>query len=220
MHALDSVIVDTGTPVTAAVIWLHGLGANGHDFEPVVSELQLPKTLGVRFIFPHAPKIAVTVNGGYVMPAWYDIVDMQIDRKVDTVQLVAAAEAVQRLIDSTVDKGIDSKRIILAGFSQGGAVAYQAGLTYRRPIGGLIAMSTYFATGDSIDIHSANRSLPIKIFHGVDDQVVHQSLGKSAAAKLSAMGFAPSYHSYPMAHTVCKQEIDVISSWIQQIFSV
>lgn len=219
MPYLNSVEIQNNGPVTAAVIWLHGLGADGHDFESIIPELHLPDTLGVRFIFPHAPKIPVTVNGGYLMPAWYDILDIKIQRKIDVMGLVASAEATQRLIDREIERGIESTRIILAGFSQGGAVAYQAALTYPKPIGGLIAMSTYFATADSIDIHDANRSLPITVFHGVNDPVVDESLGKLAVDRLSDAGLSPDYQNYPMEHTVCAEEVVAISRWMQRILS-
>ena len=219
MKFLNPIKLETNSPVTASVIWLHGLGANGHDFEPIVPQLHLPTSLGIRFIFPHAPEMPVTINGGYVMPAWYDILDMKIDRKVDVTQLVASANFVQTLIDREIESGIDSKRIILAGFSQGGAVGYQAALTYPQSIGGLIAMSTYFATSDSVQLHSANSSLPIKIFHGTEDPVVSESLGTLAVDKLSAMGLSPDYQTYPMAHNVCAEEVDAISSWIQHVLS-
>jgi len=219
MQYLDSIKIETNQRVTASVIWLHGLGASGHDFESIIPELHLPNSLGVRFIFPHAPKIPVTINDSYVMPAWYDILDVKIDRKIDTTQLLASAEAIQTLIDCEIESGIDSTRIILAGFSQGGAVAYQAALTYPKSMGGLIAMSTYFATSDSIEIHRANRSLPIKIFHGINDPVVDESLGKSAVDKLSAAGLSPDYQSYPMAHSVCNEEVSAISYWMQHILS-
>ena len=219
MQPLKPIKIETHTSVTATIIWLHGLGANGHDFESIIPELQLSANLGVRFIFPHAPSIPVTVNGGCVMPAWYDILDMKVDRKVDTVQLIKSAEFIQGLMDDEIESGIDSKRIILAGFSQGGAVAYQAALTYPKPIGGLIAMSTYFATSNTIEIHSANSSLPISIFHGVNDKVVDECLGKSAVKTLSAAGFAPEYKAYPMAHSVCIQEVSDISNWIERTLS-
>ncbi|MCV6606525.1 MAG: alpha/beta hydrolase, partial [Porticoccaceae bacterium] len=123
MQDLRYIEIETAPNPTAAVIWLHGLGANGHDFEPVVPELKLPEGLSVRFIFPHAPEMPVTINGGYVMPAWYDILEMNIDRKVDTKQLRASADAVEKLVEQQIEQGIDSRNIILAGFSQGGAVA-------------------------------------------------------------------------------------------------
>ena len=212
-------VVETCSPITAAIIWLHGLGSNGYDFEPIVPQLRLPPSLGVRFVFPHAPQMPVTVNGGYVMPAWYDILDMKIDRKVDKMQLMASANFIHKLIDKEIESGVSSKRIILAGFSQGGAVGYQAALTYPQPLGGLIAMSTYFATSNHIELNPANRSLPITIFHGTQDSVVDESLGRLAVDKLLAMGLSPDYQTYAMAHTVCPEEVDAISSWIKNILS-
>lgn len=212
-------VVETYSPITAAIIWLHGLGSNGYDFEPIVPQLRLPPSLGVRFVFPHAPQMPVTVNGGYVMPAWYDILDMKIDRKVDKMQLMASANFIHTLIDKEIESGVSSKRIILAGFSQGGAVGYQAALTYPQPLGGLIAMSTYFATSNHIELNPANRSLPITIFHGTQDSVVDESLGRLAVDKLLAMGLSPDYQTYAMAHTVCPEEVDAISSWIKNILS-
>ena len=150
MTLLPHIEQETRPNPDAAVIWLHGLGADGYDFAPIVPELNLPPELGIRFLFPHAPSIPVTVNNGYVMPAWFDILVMDIDRKVDATQLLVSAEAINCFIDHELDRGIDSRRIILAGFSQGGAVAYQVSLSHPKPLGGLIAMSTYFATSDSI----------------------------------------------------------------------
>ena len=212
-------VVETCSPITAAIIWLHGLGSNGYDFEPIVPQLRLPPSLGVRFVFPHAPQMPVTVNGGYVMPAWYDILDMKIDRKVDKMQLMASANFIHTLIDKEIESGVSSKRIILAGFSQGGAVGYQAALTYPQPLGGLIAMSTYFATSNHIELNPSNLSLPITIFHGTQDSVVDESLGRLAVDKLLAMGLSPDYQTYAMAHTVCPEEVDAISSWIKNILS-
>ena len=219
MQYSSPLVIETRSPVTAAIIWLHGLGSNGYDFEPIVPQLRLPSSLGIRFVFPHAPQMPVTINGGYVMPAWYDILDMKIDRKVDTEQLMASANFIQTLIDAEIESGVNSKRIILAGFSQGGAVGYHAALTYSRPLGGLIAMSTYFATSNCIELNNANRSLPVTIFHGTEDSVVDESLGRLAADKLLTMGFSPDYQTYAMAHTVCLEEVDAISNWIKHILS-
>ena len=142
MSLLPAIEQETRENPDASVIWLHGLGANGYDFVPIVPDLQLPPELGIRFIFPHAPSIPVTVNNGYVMPAWFDIMEMQIDRKIDTKQLLESAAAINRFIDREIERGIDSRRIVLIGFSQGGAVAYQLALSNSRPLGGLIAMSS------------------------------------------------------------------------------
>jgi phospholipase/carboxylesterase len=208
--------LETADKITASVIWLHGLGASGHDFEPIVPELGLPVGLGIRFVFPHAPSIPVTVNGGYIMPAWYDILEMNIERKVDSTQLLASAQWVRALIEREISRGIPSERIVLAGFSQGGAVAYQAALSCDRPLAGLLALSTYIATADSLRPHEANRDLPIHICHGTVDPVVPEVLGRKARDTLSAMGYQPEYSSYAMAHEVCVEEIADISVCLQR----
>ena len=221
MDYLPAVIVEPAQPAKASVIWLHGLGADGHDFEPIVPELKLPPEAAIRFIFPHAPAIPVTINSGYVMPAWYDILAMDIDRKVDVKQLEASARAVAKLIDRELEKGIPSERIVLAGFSQGGAVAYQTALTYPKPLAGLLAMSTYLATADSIQVNSANKSLPIEIFHGLQDPVVPESLGKKAQQRLQALGYTPGYFTYAMEHSVSAAEVkdlaDFIKKWLLKV---
>jgi phospholipase/carboxylesterase len=202
-------------PADAAVIWLHGLGADGHDFAPIVAELKLPASLAVRFVFPHAPTLPVTINGGMRMPAWYDILALDIDRQIDNRQLLASAAAVAALIEREVARGVDTKRIVLAGFSQGGAVALQTALAYPEPLAGLLAMSTYFATHDTIVPHAANRGLPILVQHGSHDPMVPELMGQRTVAALRALGYAPAYHSYPMAHEVCAREIADISTWLQ-----
>ena len=216
MSLLPCIEIDPQTPADSAVIWLHGLGASGSDFEPIVPELQLPANSAVRFIFPHAPAIAITINGGMVMPAWYDITDISLGRKVDTGQLMASADALHRLIDREIERGIDSSRIVIAGFSQGGAVAYQGALTYPLPLAGLMTMSTYFATAGSIELHAANRSLPIHVFHGVNDPMVPEQLGHDACQILRTMGYQPSYTTYPIEHSVCMEEVVDIASFLRQ----
>lgn len=216
---LPGVEIEPASPANAAVIWLHGLGANGHDFEPVVPELHLPESLPVRFIFPHAPQIPVTINSGYIMPAWYDILEMELDRKVDLAQLRQSALQIQQLIDREIERGIDSRRIVIAGFSQGGAVGFEAALSYPKPLAGLLALSTYFATADSIDIHPANRQLPLQILHGTSDDVVPEQLGQKSVTFLHDQGFTPGYQTFPMGHSVCLEEIQAISGWLQQVLA-
>lgn len=216
MEFLPAIEQETRSNPDAAVIWLHGLGADGYDFAPIVPELNLPEDLGIRFIFPHAPSIPVTVNGGFVMPAWFDILEMDIDRKVDSEQLLVSAAAVGRLVDRECARGIDSRRIVLAGFSQGGAVAYQLSLSHPLPLGGLLALSTYFATSDSITLSEANRDLPIEIHHGVYDPVVPQALGIRAAEFLKDRGYSVDFRTYPMDHSVCPQQIGHIGAALER----
>lgn len=219
MSSLKFIEMDPVRDADATVIWLHGLGANGHDFVPVVKELQLPESLPVRFIFPHAPTIPVTVNGGYVMPAWYDIYEMTLDRRVDTAQLEASAAAVQQLIEREIARGIAPRRIVLAGFSQGGAVVYQAALASDQPLGGLLVLSSYFATAQTIQANPASRSLPILIQHGTRDAVVPEQLGLAAKNLLTDRGYSVEYQQYPMEHTVCGPQIRAISEWLQRVLA-
>lgn len=204
--------------VKASVIWLHGLGADGNDFAPIVPQLNLSLDFGVRFIFPHAPAIPVTINSGYVMPAWYDIKQVDVDRHVDNEQLQESASRIHDLIDREIERGIQSTRIIVAGFSQGGAVSFEAALSYEQPLAGIMALSTYFATVGTIKINAIQQSIPILICHGEHDPVVSESLGKRSRASLEKLGFDPEYHSYPMEHSVCPQEIEDIGNWISRVF--
>lgn len=204
----------------AVVIWLHGLGADGHDFAAIVPELTLPDSSAIRFIFPHAPAMPVTINGGMVMPAWYDILAMEIQRSVDETQLRESAQRIHDLINREIERGIDPKRIVVAGFSQGGAVALEAGLTFPQRLAGLLSLSSYFATADSIAPSPGNRELPIRICHGTLDPVVMQSLGRRSAEKLEAMGHPVTYTNYSMAHAVCPEEIRDISDWLQAVLPV
>jgi len=219
MNYLPCVEVQPKLTANAAVIWLHGLGADGHDFEAIVPQLFLPEALAIRFIFPHAPSIPVTINGGLKMPAWYDILEMSIERQVDLTALNRSAKQIQALIDREIGRGIPADRIVIAGFSQGGAVAYQAALTYAKPLAGLLAMSTYFATKESIQPSAANKRLNINIMHGSQDPVVDPSLGKQALRSLTEMGFQPSYKSYIMEHCVCGAQITDISAWLVKLLA-
>ncbi|KPQ01559.1 alpha/beta hydrolase [Marinobacter sp. HL-58] len=216
MQELQYIELETRPNPTAAVIWLHGLGASGHDFEPVVPELGLPEDAAVRFIFPHAPNMPVTINGGMTMPAWYDIKAMDIDRVVDTDQLMASSDAVARLVDREIERGVNSEKIIIAGFSQGGAVAYELGLSYPKRLGGILALSTYFATAKTVEVSDANRGIPISIYHGTYDPMVPESLGRLSVEKLKELGFDPTYRTFPMEHSVCLEEIQDIGRFIRK----
>lgn len=216
MQDLKAIEIETNPNPTASVIWLHGLGASGHDFEPVVPELGLPADAAVRFVFPHAPNLPVTINGGMRMPAWYDIKAMDIDRIVDTEQLMTSSDAVARLVDKEIERGVNSENIVVAGFSQGGAVVYELGLSYPKPLAGIIALSTYFATAETVKLSEANKGIPIKVYHGTRDPMVPESLGRMSVAKLKEMGFSPSYQTFPMEHSVCMEEVVDIGKFLKQ----
>nr|WP_193435453.1 carboxylesterase [Photobacterium carnosum] len=211
---LPCVEVEPTVKATASVIWLHGLGSNGHDFEALLPELQLPADMPVRFIFPHAASISVTINGGVVMPAWYDIISLDVSRKLNVDQLIDSAQCVIDLIEREISRGIASERIILAGFSQGGAVVYHAALSYAKPLAGLLTLSTYFPTSNIIQYSDANRDIAIEIMHGSDDPVVVPKLGEMARDDLIAADYHPQWRTYPMEHQVCMPEIQDIAQWI------
>ena len=216
MQDLQTIEIETQANPTVAVIWLHGLGANGHDFEPVVPELGLPEGAAVRFIFPHAPNLPITINGGMSMPAWYDIKAMDLDRVIDTEQLMASARAVGKLVDREIERGIASENIVIAGFSQGGAVAYELGLTYPKRIAGILALSTYFATAKSVKPSQANAGIPINIYHGTADPMVPEALGLRSLEALKGMGYQPAYMTFPMEHSVCLEEIQEVGQFIRK----
>lgn len=219
---LDCVIVEhnpTNKDINNAVIWLHGLGASGHDFEPIVPELRLDKDLAVRFVFPHAPQIPVTINGGMVMPAWYDILEMSIDRKVDVVQIQKSSQRIEDLIQREIDRGVPVENIVIAGFSQGGAVAYHVALGYPQKLAGLMTLSTYLATNDHIAFSEVNKDIPIFINHGTHDPVVPAQLGDKAYKSLIARGYKVDYRTYPMAHQVCAPQIRDIGEWLNKVLT-
>jgi len=217
MSLLPAIEHETGPDPAYCVIWLHGLGADGNDFAPIVPALKLPQQPAVRFIFPHAPAIPVTVNGGMVMPAWYDIFEMQIDRRVDVDGLMASVASISAFVDREIGRGMEEQNIVMAGFSQGGAVAYHVALNRDNPLCGLLAMSTYCAACDRLHTHTKLTGLPIEVHHGLYDPVVPERLGKEACAFLEEHGYAPVYRTYPMEHQVCAQQIDDISRWLQAI---
>ncbi|MFK5985651.1 MAG: dienelactone hydrolase family protein [Pseudomonadota bacterium] len=217
MSLLPYLEVEPQQPATASVIWLHGLGADGHDFEPIAKELNLPDSLAIRFIFPHAPSMPVTINNGMVMPAWYDVLGAAIDDVIDIKGIKHSAEKINLLIEQEISRGISSDRIILAGFSQGGAVAYECALSYPKKLGGLMALSTYYATHQQIQLSAINKDIPILVCHGSDDAVVAESLAHRAIKRLEDKAYRVEYKSYPMQHNVCIEEIDDISMWLQKI---
>ncbi len=207
---LETVEVTPNGTAQASVIWLHGLGADGHDFEPIVPHLHLPDTIKVRFVFPHAPKQPVTVNGGYVMRAWYDIYEQALDRKVDLEGIQTSSKYLERLIAREIDFGISPTNIILAGFSQGGVIALETGLRFQPKLAGIVALSTYLAAPDQIP----SGNLPIFVGHGTFDPVVPFNLGQQIRDTLQKSGHSVQWHSYPMEHSVCMEEIGAIGKWI------
>lgn len=218
MSEIRFIEVETAPEPSVAVIWLHGLGADGHDFEPIVPELGLAASPAVRFIFPHAPHQPVSCNGGYVMRAWYDIVSLAPDsREIDEAGLLASRDIVRALIAREVERGIPSNRIFLAGFSQGGAVAYLSALTHPEPLAGVIALSTYIPAAHLItdELSPANRDIPLFVAHGSEDDVVSPALGRQALELLHSLGLKPEWRSYAMPHAVCTQEIDDIGAWLR-----
>ena len=216
---LPCVEVEPRAKACASVIWLHGLGADGHDFEPVVPALGLPEDLPVRFIFPNAPAQPVTINGGWVMPAWYDILEMNVERKIDVDGLMDSVQQVAALIQREQQRGIPADKIVLAGFSQGGAVVYQAALCYPEKLAGLLTLSTYVATADQIQARCSdvNRALPVMIHHGVQDDVVPLSLGTQARELLEQLGYKPQWHTWQVDHGLCLEEVQEIGKWLIRI---
>ena len=220
-HLLPCVEVEPEGPTRAAVIWLHGLGADGHDFEPIVPYLGLDPAQGVRFVFPHAPRRAVTINMGMVMPAWYDIKGTEFQREEDEAGILQSAEQVQALIDREVERGVPHERIVIAGFSQGGAIALHVALRQEERLAGVLALSTYLVLADRLEgeATAANRSAPIFQAHGNLDPLVDIGRGESARARLQELGYAVEWKSYPMGHEVCPDEISDVGRWLQGTFS-
>ncbi|WP_047396393.1 alpha/beta hydrolase [Chitinibacter sp. ZOR0017] len=217
MSTLPCVTLETGPNPTATVIWLHGLGADGNDFAPVVPELGLPEGLAVRFIFPHAPAMPITCNNGYVMRAWYDIVHFdQISRQADRAGVEASVGHIRALIAEQNALGIACERIVLAGFSQGGAIAYTAGLTHPEALAGIVALSTYLPTPELLTPQSiaANQATPVLAAHGSHDPVVGLTLGEQARAAVTQLGVNVEWHTYPIQHSVCLPEIQRIGAFL------
>jgi phospholipase/carboxylesterase len=221
-EALECVVTETGPSPTASVIWLHGLGADGHDFEPIVAQLQ--QTTGgrpVRFVFPHAPVRPVTVNGGMAMRAWYDIAGFDIARDQDREGIATSVAQVQQLIDAERERGIPASRVVLAGFSQGGAVALRCGLAQRESLAGVIALSCYLLEADGLGtwLTEAGRATPVFMGHGSVDPVVPMALGRHAATALAAAGVDVQWQAWVMQHGVHPEEILAIDRWLDQRFA-
>jgi phospholipase/carboxylesterase len=216
---LQTVELETGPAPTAAVIWLHGLGADGHDFEPIVPELDLPDALTVRFVFPHAPMQPVTINGGAVMRAWYDVYALEGERREDADGVRASQARVEALIAREKARGIPAARLVLAGFSQGGAIALQTGLRHGERLAGIMALSTYLPVASTLaaEASPANRAVPIFMAHGVDDPLIPIERAAMSRRRLETAGYAVEWHEYPMAHAVCMEEIADVSAWLPRV---
>jgi phospholipase/carboxylesterase len=217
---LSAVNIEPTTTHTHSVIWLHGLGADGHDFEGMVPSLRLDGKSGIHFIFPNAPIQPVTVNGGAKMRAWYDIVEMSMERAVDVGGIYQAAALIEQLIREEITKGIPSENILLVGFSQGGVVALHTGLKYPQKLAGIVALSAYLPTLEQLKIERspANNTIPIFMGHGILDSIVDVEIGKKTADGLRAMGYDVRWHDYVIEHSVCVEEIDHIATFINTIF--
>ena len=218
-QVLQTVEVETGPAPLASVIWLHGLGADGHDFEPIVPELRLSAALPLRFVFPHAPVRPVTLNGGYPMRAWFDIVKIGLKQPRDLAGMEASRQAVEALVARERERGIPAARTVLAGFSQGGAVALYAGLQHAERLAGIMALSTYLPVGEGFEVNitSANAHLPVFYGHGTQDPVVPLQLGEYTRNWLTQQGCMLNWHTYPMPHSVCAEEIVHISAWLTSV---
>lgn len=220
MHDPDIVEVVAGNEPVGSVIWLHGLGADGHDFEPIIPELRLPAELALRFLFPHAPIRPVTVNGGMPMRAWYDIKSFDAEGRADAAGIAESTARVESLIRGEIERGIAADRIVVAGFSQGGAIALNTLLTTQHDLAGVMALSTYVAAATATDDATSRRDIPLLMAHGSVDPVLPMQLGSASRDHLLSAGFAVDWREYPMAHAVCPQEIADISSWLRSVFGV
>ena len=214
---LDAVEFETGKNPSTSIIWLHGLGADGHDFEAIVPELDLP-AVPIRFVFPHAPMRPVTINAGMVMRAWYDVSDAAI-RREDEAGVRTSQTHLEALIAREQERGTSPDRILLAGFSQGGAIALHTGLRHPERLAGVMALSCYLPVADKLaaEAHAANRDMPVFMAHGTMDPVVAISRAMQSRELLGREGYAVQWHEYPMPHSVCAEEIRDISAWLQRV---
>jgi len=220
MNLLEHVELVTGAEPLGTIIWMHGLGADGWDFVPLVRELPLPAGLALRFIFPHAPERAVTINNGYHMRAWYDISQSDLARVPDEKGIRESQRQVEELIEREHGRGVVASRIVLAGFSQGGAIALQAGLRYRERLGAIVALSTYLPLEDSLDREAAgaNKATPIFMAHGTQDPVIPLALAETSRGALQARGYEVEWHTYPMPHSVSAEEVQDLAGFLAGVY--
>jgi len=215
-ESADRVTLEPATPATAAIIWLHGLGADGHDFVPLVASLRLQPAQAWRFVFPHASVMPVSLNGGMPMRSWFDILSLDRQGRQDVEGIRRSQQRIAGLIDEQIASGIPSRRIIIAGFSQGGALALHTALRYPSPLAGLLALSTYLPMESTLDAETstANRALPILMQHGQYDSILPLHLGIWSRDRLRAAGYGVGWNDYPMQHEVCDDEVDAIREFL------
>ncbi len=219
MSDQSPIIIEPQESAKACIIWLHGLGADGSDFEPVASQLAAGVIKNTRFVFPHAPMQAITINGGAVMRAWYDIFEMDIARKIDRQGVLTSARVIEDLIEEQQASGIPYGQIVLAGFSQGGAVALHLGLRFGQRLAGIMALSTYLTIRDDLSRENrlASTDTPIFLAHGSQDPTVPLAASEQARQLLRSLGYRPACHTYPMAHSLCGEELRDISCWLEDV---
>jgi len=221
---LETIEIETAPKPSAAVIWMHGLGADGNDFAPIVPELRIANAPAIRFVFPHAPMMPVTINNGYVMRAWYDVSFGDLEGKTkqaDEKGVRASQAAIEQLIAREVSRGIAAEKIVVTGFSQGGAIALQTGLRHAEKLAGIMALSTYLPLAQSLATEAApaNRSIPVFYAHGTHDAVIPMAMAKASREALLAAGYKIDWHEYPMQHSVCVEEIGDISHWLSRVLA-
>jgi phospholipase/carboxylesterase len=217
-EALQVIEIETKPKPSHSVIWLHGLGADGNDFVPIVQELSLPP-LGIRFVFPHAPMRPVTINGGFVMRAWYDIAQQDLVMKEDEQGLRQSQKMIEELIAKEEMRGVPMSRIVIAGFSQGGVISLQTGLRQPKRLAGMMSLSAYLPLTSTIEKerNAANNAAPIFLGHGIADNIVPLPLGIASRDRLLKLGYGVDWHQYPMPHSVCPQELEDISAWLTRV---
>jgi len=221
-HPLESIVIEPKSTAESCVIWLHGLGDSGAGFAPIVPALNLPANHAIRFIFPHAPDRAVTINQGYVMKAWYDIKSMDLHNRADMAGVLESEASIHALIEEQISLGIPAEKIILAGFSQGGVISLFTGLRYSQKLAGIMALSCYLPNADKLpdNLHTANKTTPILQNHGEQDEVVLISAGKMANKLLQENNYDVKWQSYNMPHSVLPEQIQDIAQWISKQLAV
>jgi len=219
MSELDDIIIETQDDPDCAVIWLHGLGADGNDFVPIIEQLQLPSHYAIRFIFPNAPIRPITINQGYPMSGWYDITSMSIADEEDETGIKESSAILKQLCDEQVSLGIDASRIVVAGFSQGGAIALHCGCRYPKPLAGIMALSTYMPLPDSLEEEADEEVAEVPVFmaHGRQDDVINYEYAKHSMERLDALNVEVQWHEYDMGHSVCLEEIHHIRNWLTDV---